>query len=64
MEDFEFNGTTLIDWTMRVQAPNEREALEEAQRIATRVDMSSSLATVNGAHLRIVRCRVTDSAAE
>ena len=48
MENFEVNGTTLIDWTMRVQAPNEREALEKAQRIATRVDMSSSLATVNG----------------
>jgi hypothetical protein len=64
MEDFEVDGTTLVDWTMRVQAHNEGEALEEAQRIATRVDMWSRLATVNLAHPRVVRCRVTDSAAE
>jgi hypothetical protein len=45
---------------MRVQAHDEREALEEAQRIATPVEISSSLATVRAAQHRIVRCRVTD----
>jgi hypothetical protein len=34
MEDFEVDGTTLLNWTMRVQAHNEREALDEAQGIA------------------------------
>lgn len=64
MEDFEVEGTTLLSWTMRIRAQNEREAVEEAQRIATWVEISSSMATVNGTHVRIVRCRVTDSAAE
>lgn len=61
MEAFEVDGTTLLSWTMRIHAQNEREALEEAQHIATRVEISSSLATVHGAQHRIVRCRVTDS---
>jgi hypothetical protein len=60
MENFEVDGTTPNDWTMRVQAHNEREALEEAQRIATPVEISSGLATVRAAQHRIVRCRVTD----
>jgi hypothetical protein len=60
MEDFEVDGTTLLSWTIRVRAHNERDALDEAQRIATWVEISSSLATVHrGAvrHLALPRDR-------
>jgi len=64
METFEVEGTTLVSWTICVQAHNEGEALDEAQRIAGWIDLSSSLATINLAQHRIVRSRVKDSAAE
>jgi hypothetical protein len=54
MERFEVEGTSLLSWTIRVQAHNEREAVEEAERIARWVDVPSSLATVNAAQHRIV----------
>jgi hypothetical protein len=60
MEDFEVDGTTLLSWTMRVRAHNERDALDEAQRIATWVEIPSSLATVHGGQYEIAHCRVTD----
>jgi hypothetical protein len=60
MEDFEVDGTTLLNWTIRVQAHNEGDALEEAQRIAAWVEISSSLARVHGAQHRIASCRVID----
>ena len=64
METFEVEGTTLVSWTIRVQAYNEGESLEEAQRIAGWLDLSSSIATINGAQHRIVRSRLNDSVAE
>jgi len=60
MEDFEVGGTTLLNWTIRVRAHSEGEALEAAQRIAAWVEISSSLATVHGTQHRIVSCRVTE----
>jgi len=64
METFEVEGTTLVTWTVRVQAHNESESLEEAQRVVDRIDLSSPLATIDCAQHRIVRSRVTDAVAE
>ena len=64
MEMFEVEGTTLVSWTVRVHAHNERESLEEAQRVVGRIDLTSTLATINCAQHRIVHSRVTDSVAE
>ena len=64
MEQFEVDGTTLLSWTIRVQAHNEGEALEEAQRVAHGIDISSSLATLNLAQHRIARCRLADPVSE
>ena len=44
MAEFEVEGTTFLNWNIRVQAHNEGEAREEAQRIAGRIDVPSSLA--------------------
>ena len=42
MEHFQVDGTTPLSWIIRVQAHNEGEVLEEAQRIARcRVDESN-----------------------
>jgi hypothetical protein len=64
MEDYEIDETTLLGWTVRVQAHNEAEASEKAQRIASWIDIWSSLATVDGAQHRIAGCRVTGFVAE
>jgi hypothetical protein len=42
MERFEVTGSTLVYWTMRVEAHDEREAAMEAQRIAGCVEIPSS----------------------
>jgi hypothetical protein len=60
MGRFEIEGTTLLSWTLRVKARSEGEALEEAQRVATWIDISSSLVTVNGVQHRIALGRVAD----
>jgi hypothetical protein len=54
MERFDVEGTSLVSWTIRLHAHDEREAVEEAERIAGRIGMRSSLATVNAAQHRIV----------
>ena len=43
MERFEVAGSTLVYWTMRVEAHDEREAAEEAQKIAGWVEIPSKL---------------------
>ena len=60
MERFKVDGTTLLSWTIQVQAPNEQEAREEAQRIAGWIDVPSGLATFDRAEHRIAVCRLTD----
>jgi hypothetical protein len=60
VETFDVEGTTLLSWTIRVQGHDGGEAMDEAQRIAGWVEIASSLATVNGKHFRIVRCRPSD----
>lgn len=57
---FEIEGATMVNWTFRVRAHTEHDALEEAQRIATWIDVSSSLAEVKEAQHRIARCRLID----
>ncbi|HSD27610.1 MAG TPA: hypothetical protein VLL75_09925 [Vicinamibacteria bacterium] len=60
MERFDVEGTTLLSWTVQVQAPNELEAREEAQRIARWIDFPSGLASFHRAEHRIAGCRSTD----
>jgi hypothetical protein len=61
MERFEVEDTSLLSWTIRVQAHNEREAVEEAERIGRWIALPSSLATVNAAQHRIVGWGLADS---
>jgi hypothetical protein len=61
LERFGVEGTSLLSWTIRVQAHNEREAVEEAERIAGWVDVPSSLVTVKAAQHRIVKWGLADS---
>lgn len=61
MAEFEVEGTTFLNWKIRVQAHNEGEAREEAQRIAGRIDVPSSLATLDVAQHFIRRSGVADS---
>jgi hypothetical protein len=58
MEHFYVDGTTLLSWTVQVQASNEREAREEAERIARWIDLPSGLATFHAAQHRIADCRL------
>lgn len=61
MERFEVDGTSLVSWTIQVQAPNEREAVEEAKRIAGWIDPPSGMVTVNAAQHHIVGWGPADS---
>ena len=61
MERFEVEGTSLVSWTIRVQAHDEREAVKEAERIAGRIDLRSRLATVDAAEHRVVGWGPPDS---
>jgi len=58
MEEFVVEGTTLLGWTVRIQAHNEAEAREEAKRIVKWLDMAPAVSYT--AHHRIVRCRHAD----
>jgi hypothetical protein len=55
MELYEVEGATIVSWTIRVQAHDEREAVEQGESIATWIDIPSSLVTVKAAQHRIVR---------
>ena len=43
MEHFDFDGMAEPVWSVRVHAHNEREALEEAERMISWLDMSPSV---------------------
>jgi hypothetical protein len=60
MVDFEVEGTTLLSWAIRVQAHTERDALQEAERIAGWIDFPPNLAAVRKPQHRIAGCRVID----
>jgi hypothetical protein len=48
-------AATLLSRTIQVQAQDERDAADEAERIASRIAEPSNLASVNGTPLRVVR---------
>jgi hypothetical protein len=58
MEDFEVVGTTLLGWIVQVQAHDEGEAQEKAERIVKRIALSPTVSYT--AHHRIARCRLAD----
>lgn len=58
MEDFEVDGTTLPGFSVRVQAQNAVDTLDEAERIISWIDMSPSVAST--AQHRMTRCRLFD----
>jgi hypothetical protein len=60
VENFKIEGTTLLSWTSQIQAPNEREAREEAHRLAGWIDLPSSLATFHRREHRIAVIRLAD----
>jgi hypothetical protein len=53
MEHFKVDCTTLLSWTIQVQARNAREAREEAQSVAGWIDFPSSLAALHRTEHRI-----------
>ena len=58
MEDFEVDDATLLGWSVRVQAQNAGDTLDEAERIISWIDMSPSVAST--AQHRMARCRPFD----
>jgi hypothetical protein len=60
MERFKVDGTTLLNWTLQLQARNEREAREEAQNIAGWIDLPTSVATFHRKEHRIAVVRLPD----
>jgi hypothetical protein len=61
MAEFEVVGTTFLNWRIRIQAHNEGEAREEAQRIAGGIGIPSSLVSLDVAQHFIRSSRATDS---
>jgi hypothetical protein len=57
MERFEVAGSTLVYWTMRVEAHDEREAAEEAQKIAGWVEIPSSCAELGTRQHCVFECQ-------
>jgi hypothetical protein len=57
MEYFDLDGTAL-GWELRLQAQNEYEAVEEAERIISWLDMSPSVGST--AQHRMARFHLTD----
>lgn len=53
MEDFAVEGTTLMNWTIRVQTHNETEEPQKTPRIAGWIDLPSSLGSPTGRSLLI-----------
>ena len=60
MERFRVDGTTLLSWTIQVEAHDERGAREEAQRIAGWIDLPSSLGMLRRTEHRIAAVGLTD----
>jgi alcohol dehydrogenase class IV len=54
LKQFAVEGTSLVSWTIRVKAEDEREAVEKAECIAGWIDMPAGVATVHAAEHRVV----------
>ena len=57
MERFEVAGSTLVYWTMRIEAHDGREAAEEAQKIAGWVEIPSSCAELGMRQHCVFECQ-------
>jgi hypothetical protein len=60
MEHFKVDGTTVLSWAIQVHAHNEREAGEEALRIAGWIDLPTSLAMLRRTQHRVAAVGLTD----
>jgi hypothetical protein len=60
MPRFEIEGTTLMSWSARIDAPTRAEAIEQAQALVAQMEDPDPLA-VHTLHHRITRCNAGDS---
>jgi hypothetical protein len=58
-EVFEVEGMTLLSWTTRIEARDEAEALEIAERLADWTQAPSTLVKVDTLSHRVASCRPT-----
>ena len=56
MERYSVEGSTVLGWTITVDAPGPGAAIEEARRIARRIDPPAGPLRVNAVDHRVVRC--------
>jgi len=56
MERYAIEGSTVLGWTITVDAPGPGAAIEEARRIARRIDPPAGPLRVNAVDHRVVRC--------
>jgi len=56
MERYAIEGSTVLGWTVTVEAPGPGAAVEEARRLAGRIDLPSGTLHVHAVDHRVVRC--------
>jgi hypothetical protein len=56
VERYEIEGSTVLGWTVTVDARGRGAAVEEAQRIASRIDLPAAPLRVHVVDHRVVRC--------
>ncbi|HXK12330.1 MAG TPA: hypothetical protein VMT70_22015 [Vicinamibacteria bacterium] len=56
MERYAVEGSTVLGWTITVDAPGPGAAIQEAQRIASRIDLPAGGLCVRAVDHRVVRC--------
>jgi hypothetical protein len=64
MEQFEIDGTTLLSWTIQVEAHDEKEARAQAESLAGWIDLPSRDATFHRSEHCIAAVRVSDPESE
>ena len=62
MERYAVEGSTVLGWTVTVDAPGPKAAIEAAQRIAGRIDLPAGPLRVRAVDHRVARCDGTDAA--
>ena len=61
-EVFEVEGMTLLSWTTRIEARDEAEALELAQRLADWTQAPSTVVNVDTLSHRVASCQIATAA--
>ena len=56
MERYAIEGSTVLGWTITVEAPGPGAAVEQARRIARRIDLPSGTLRVHAVDHRVVCC--------